>query len=513
MPIQIIDNFDLGASKPIDNRIVVGSQSFYTNKDNITHKYPGMRVWDLDLNIPFVWTGVTFSTENSSNILGSGSTGYIPKFDLSNVVSNSIIFQDIFFNIGIGTLVPGFKLDVSGDIRTSTNFRGSGQFITNLNATNVSSGLLSLQRITNGTTGQLLVAGTSQPQWTNTNQITVGTSSAVIITNDTSSASTNYLTFVSSTSGSSQIKVSSSKLQFVPNTGTLYVSGNVGLGTSPGTEKLKVLGSTLLDGGLSVTSGAILSGSFRCNVLSGSGAFTIGLTSLTNLDIQCTSTSALLKLINPANASQRTTSITQFANYSEYLSSGRTYFNLLNSDERLLTFGRSGQNDQVRIYMDNSTSNVPSVGGKGVYVEYNLRVNGTLSKSSGTFQIEHPLESKRETHTLVHSFIEGPQADLIYRGKVSLKSGKAEVNIDQHSRMTDGTFESLVRDVQCFTSNETGWTAVKGEVDGNILKISSVDSKSKDVISWLVIGERKDKHMMETNWTDDNGKVIVEPEI
>jgi len=27
----------------------------------------------------------------------------------------------------------------------------------------------------------------------------------------------------------------------------------------------------------------------------------------------------------------------------------------------------------------------------------------------------------------------------------------------------------------------------------------------------LVIGERQDQHMKDTDWTDDNGKVIVEP--
>jgi hypothetical protein len=27
----------------------------------------------------------------------------------------------------------------------------------------------------------------------------------------------------------------------------------------------------------------------------------------------------------------------------------------------------------------------------------------------------------------------------------------------------------------------------------------------------MVIGERKDKHMLDTEWTDDDGKVIVEP--
>jgi hypothetical protein len=34
---------------------------------------------------------------------------------------------------------------------------------------------------------------------------------------------------------------------------------------------------------------------------------------------------------------------------------------------------------------------------------------------------------------------------------------------------------------------------------------------SDAVISWMVIGERQDKHMYDTDWTDDNGKVIVEP--
>ena len=140
------------------------------------------------------------------------------------------------------------------------------------------------------------------------------------------------------------------------------------------------------------------------------------------------------------------------------------------------------------------------------------QVNGSLSKSSGSFRIDHPLESLTETHDLVHSFIEGPQADLIYRGKVDLIDGSATVNIDEVSDMTDGTFVVLCREVQCFTSNETGWTAVRGYVTGNILTIESQDNTSTDTISWLVVGERKDPHMYDTEWTDENGKIIVEPE-
>jgi len=138
-------------------------------------------------------------------------------------------------------------------------------------------------------------------------------------------------------------------------------------------------------------------------------------------------------------------------------------------------------------------------------------VPGALSKGSGSFRIDHPLPELEETHQLVHSFIEGPQADLIYRGRVSLVNGKATVNIDEAATMTEGTFVVLCRDVQCFTTNESDWTPVRGSVSGNIITIESQDDKATSNISWMVIGERQDKHMMETNWTDESGKVIVEP--
>ena len=85
------------------------------------------------------------------------------------------------------------------------------------------------------------------------------------------------------------------------------------------------------------------------------------------------------------------------------------------------------------------------------------------------------------------------------------------MNIDTASGMTDGTFVLLCDDAQCFTSNEDGFTAVKGSVSGNTLTITAEDNTCTDTISWMVIGERKDQHMLDTDWTDDNGKVIVEP--
>ena len=147
----------------------------------------------------------------------------------------------------------------------------------------------------------------------------------------------------------------------------------------------------------------------------------------------------------------------------------------------------------------------------GTTITGTLDVSGALSKGSGSFKIDHPLEAKKDTHHLVHSFIEGPQADLIYRGTVDLSSGSATINIDTAAGMTDGTFVVLCRDVQCFTTNEDSWDLVKGSVSGNTLTITSQNSSSTATISWLVIGERKDEHMIETGWTDSQGRVIVEP--
>ena len=142
-----------------------------------------------------------------------------------------------------------------------------------------------------------------------------------------------------------------------------------------------------------------------------------------------------------------------------------------------------------------------------------LNVVGALSKGSGSFKIPHPLKAKKDSHHLVHSFIEGPQADNIYRGRVTLSSGSATVNIDSIAGMTEGTFSALNRDIQVFTSNESTWDAVIGSVDENILTIQSKSSTSSATVSWMVIGERKDQHMYDTGWTDSDGKVIVEPEI
>lgn len=169
----------------------------------------------------------------------------------------------------------------------------------------------------------------------------------------------------------------------------------------------------------------------------------------------------------------------------------------------------SNASDTVTIAAANAARGVFS--STGLAVTGALSCTGALSKGSGSFRIKHPLPQLSETHQLVHSFIEGPKADLIYRGTVTLVNGAATVNIDSAAGMTEGTFVVLCRDVQCFTTNESDWTPVRGSVAGNVLTIEAQDNTSTASVSWMVIGERQDQHMYDTDWTDDDGHVIVEP--
>ena len=137
-------------------------------------------------------------------------------------------------------------------------------------------------------------------------------------------------------------------------------------------------------------------------------------------------------------------------------------------------------------------------------------VTGALSKGSGSFRIDHPI--KPETHDLVHSFVEGPRADLIYRGVVSLSDGWAEVDLDEAVGLTEGTWAALCRDPQVWVQNDSGWDAVKGSVSGSTLTIVCQAPNSYDEVSWLVVAERQDENIREADWTDSEGHPILEPE-
>lgn len=139
---------------------------------------------------------------------------------------------------------------------------------------------------------------------------------------------------------------------------------------------------------------------------------------------------------------------------------------------------------------------------------YNLTIMGALSKGSGTFKIDHPVDPYNKL--LYHGFVEAPRYDLIYRGRAKLVGGRAAVDINAASRMSPGTFEALTQNAQVWVQNETGWARVRGAIGGGELLIECEDNASSDTISWLVIAERADAFIRSIEGVDEDGRMIPE---
>ena len=167
--------------------------------------------------------------------------------------------------------------------------------------------------------------------------------------------------------------------------------------------------------------------------------------------------------------------------------------------------GYQGGNTQFRdLYFGNGKQ------GRVMYIDGSsgaVTVDGALSKGSGTFDIAHPI--KGGDWRLRHSFIEGPQADLIYRGTVTLSGGTATVDLDTASNMTAGTWEALCRDPWSMVASSGN--AVEWSLSGKTLTITSDTTDA--VCSWMVIGERQDDHIKaDSPIADDDGHLILEYE-
>lgn len=145
------------------------------------------------------------------------------------------------------TLVSSTKYNFnpSSGLLTATGFSGSGASLTSLPAGQLSgtipSGVLGNSSLYIGTTAIALNRSSSAQSLTGVNidgsagsATTAGTATNatnVAVTDDTTTASDMYLSWVTSTTGNLPIKVSSTKLKFNPSTGVLTATGGVLGGT------------------------------------------------------------------------------------------------------------------------------------------------------------------------------------------------------------------------------------------------------------------------------------------
>ena len=119
-----------------------------------------------------------------------------------------------------------------------------------------------------------------------------------------------------------------------------------------------------------------------------------------------------------------------------------------------------------------------------VYSDGNMRVNGSISKASGTFEIDDPLDPANKY--LYHSFVESPDMKNIYDGNVTTDaSGVAVVTLPVY-------FDTLNMEprYQLTVIGTFAQAIVSKEESGNTFEIKTSLPNVK--VSWQVTGIRKD---------------------
>jgi hypothetical protein len=192
--------------------------------------------------------GQVLTSNGSSAPTWTTPTAYATVTD--DTTTNAVRYP-LFANQTTGNLtteyVSSTKLNYnpSTGLLTATGFSGSGSNLTSLAAGQLSgtipSGVLGNSSLYIGTTSIALNRSSSAQSLTGVNidgsagsattATTATNATNVAVTDDTSTATDMYLSWVTSTSGNLPIKVSSTKLKFNPSTGVLTATGGVLGGT------------------------------------------------------------------------------------------------------------------------------------------------------------------------------------------------------------------------------------------------------------------------------------------
>ena len=119
-----------------------------------------------------------------------------------------------------------------------------------------------------------------------------------------------------------------------------------------------------------------------------------------------------------------------------------------------------------------------------VYADGNARVIGSMSKASGTFEIDHPLDPGNKF--LYHSFVESPDMMNIYNGNVTTDAtGTSIVTMPNY-------FDALNKDFryQLTVIGSFAQAMISKEMAGNTFEIKTNQPNTK--VSWQVTGVRQD---------------------
>ena len=153
------------------------------------------------------------------------------------------------------------------------------------------------------------------------------------------------------------------------------------------------------------------------------------------------------------------------------------------------SIGSTGKGIHAKVTSTNSSANaiLAESGGGSSYAGYFLgrvHVAGVLSKSSGSFKIDHPLDP--ENKYLSHSFVESPDMMNIYNGNVVTNDlGRATVVLPDYFEALNIEFR-----YQLTVIGEFAQAIISKKIRDNLFEI--LTDKPNVEVSWQVTGVRND---------------------
>ncbi|MBN2465526.1 hypothetical protein JXD38_07885 [candidate division WOR-3 bacterium] len=150
-----------------------------------------------------------------------------------------------------------------------------------------------------------------------------------------------------------------------------------------------------------------------------------------------------------------------------------------------LVAGNEGTGPYYGIYSEVGGGGSPQYAG---YFDGDVHVNGTLSKTSGSFLIDHPLDPLNKT--LRHNFVESPENLCVYRGKVILDAnGRGTVDMPSY-------FAALTKEEEATAVlTPIGRPFVTGYEWNSSFDMLTVYGDAGREVSYLVMADRDDPAM------------------
>ncbi len=505
------------AGRPLSSFVLAGENTG-TGKDGLN--YLNTKIFNSSVN--------TDAVTNAS----SGTAGYLGKFFNTTDLNNSALYQSPSGYVGFGTTTPAFNLSIiSQTDPAAVTVEGYGVVGVNFigrrargtvgapSAIQADDNLMTMQGRGYGTTA---FSGSSRANL-----------KFFAAENWTDAAQGTYLSFATTPNGS---LATAERLRIGPN-------GYVGIGTTWPTSLLTVAGvvqSTsggfrFPDGNTQLTAGSLNSVATPLTG-NGSSASPLGLpraTSTVDGYLDSADRSTFNNKLNQATADARYVQLTggTMSNglvINHTSGTGSSIYGLQVTDNTSnaiyvtenqnwagiyvrnpmtgSTWGVSGladssdgagvtgsSNDGIGVYaktINGTALNATvSAGGTGHAGEFNgnVHVYGTLSKTAGSFQIDHPLDPEHKY--LYHSFVESPDMKNVYDGVVVLDgNGEAIVTLPDWFGALNRDFRYQLTAIGAPGPN----LYIAQKIANNQFKIAGGTPSAE--VSWQVTGIRQDAY-------------------